>query len=645
MSDPLYDRLKDFQKIGVEMLSRNRNFLLADDVGVGKTAQVLMAARALGAQSILILCPSSIKYDYPRRLVEWGHDPRHLHVVDTKNAGDYFGTDHGVFIINYDICFRKEVARVFARKKYDVLICDESHNLKNHKGARVKRKDGSRSSGVVQRTKAVLGHGGYASLAAYRWFVTGTPILNCPREIYTTIKTLFPGKIQDCLDYISFTKKFCGGHQGTWGWVADGATNIDELVRRLDGCMLRRERDILPELPERIMRKVYLKKTAEIEKMMFQESDLSIRQKIGLAKVNEITDYVHDVLEKEPKVIVFAYHHTVIDELERSLSKSGALKITGNDSSQSKNIKKNCFIDNPKCKVLIIQIDAAGTGVDGLQGACRHAIFAEITYVPGVNQQAMGRIHRHGQKHKTIFDFLTVEGSFDESIIEKNLDKSDTIKKLLQDDNHIFSFDAETQTEDTFMQDGSKVSVVLTFDLAYSDEVMTDIVKNIANSNGVSELKCNFAFQVGKIESSEPKAETRGRKPKEKKETYPAIVGPDTTTTPSAFDAVDAPAPAVETPAPTTQTQVSDPFSAAEPAPAPVAELTYEQFIRKTANTIQEKIGAANPGKINEMLGALNKGLKDKFPKYANVLQIKDAKEQAEVKKLVGLFMTHHKLA
>ena len=196
------------------------------------------------------------------------------------------------------------------------------------------------------------------------------------------------------------------------------------------------------------------------------------------------------------------------------------------------------------------------------------------------------------------------------------------------------------------MQDGSKVKVTFSFTMDYDDGAMLELVKAVSCRAEVSGFNCNLNFDVGQSEAAiGTKPETRGRKPKEKKETYPAIVGPDTTTTPSAFDAVDAPAPAVETPTPTTQTQVSDPFGTAEPTPAPVEELTYEQFIRKTANTIQEKIGAANPGKINEMLGALNKGLKDKFPKYTNVLQIKDAKEQAEVKKLIGLFMAHHKLA
>lgn len=637
MSDPLYDKLMGFQKTGVEILSRNRNFLLADDVGVGKTAQVLMAARAVGARSMLVLCPSSIKYDYPYRLSSWGFPPLSSYVVTTKNAHEFKEVDQGVFIINYDICFRKEVARVFARKRYDVLICDESHNLKNHKGSKTKRKDGTRSSGVVQRTKAVLGHGGYASLATYRWFVTGTPILNYPREIYTTIKCLFPDRIADCSDYISFTKKFCGGRQGTWGWEANGATNIDELVRRLDGCMLRRERDVLPELPEKIMRKVYLQKTAEIERMMFQESDLSVRQKIGLAKVYEITEYVSDILEKETKVIVFAYHHAVIDGLIAAMKKFHAIDITGNDSPKQKNDKKNLFISDPKVRVLILQIDAAGTGVDGLQGVCRHAIFAEITYVPGVNQQAMGRIHRNGQKHKTVFDFLTVEGSFDESIIEKNLTKSETIKKILKDENHIFSFDAETKTEGIFMIEGTKVKMTLTFDMVFDTAVATEIVQSIAGREQISDFNVMTNFTLSP--EGKPVDVAPARRTRAKKETTAEPAAAVIAAAPSAFDTAEQ--VVAETPA---ATVAADPFTQTQAASEPVVELTYEQFVRKTANTIQEKIGAANPAKINETLQALNSGLKTKFPKYGNVLQIKDPAEQAEVRRLIGLFMKNQKL-
>jgi len=601
---PLYK----FQEEGVAFLKNNKSALLADECGVGKTPQFLRAAVELEAARVLIICPASIKWDYIKRCEKWGMNPRLVHIVTPQNAWSFTEHTLGVFVMNYDICHRKEIAKVFSKKRFDVLICDESHYLKNS---------------TTRRTKAVFGAGGYASLSTYRWMVTGTPVLNKPEEIYTTIKTLRPDLIEQYSDYISFTKRYCGGHQGAWGWVADGATNVKELTDKLHGFMLRRELDVQTELPEKIMNVIRIEKTPEIEKIIFEEkkeegADMSVRQRMGLAKVDEVVAYVNDILDSEKKVVVFAYHHAVIDELVERFE--GAVKITGDDSSLSKNRKILDFIEGTG-EVLILQIDAAGTGIDGLQDVCRHAVFAEISYVPGVNQQAMGRIHRNGQKHKSIFDFLVVEGSIDENMLDKNLTKSEIIQEIMRDEKKIFDFSKpktkEQNPKEDFMID-SKVKVVIEFEMQFDGQRLGQITQDLANSEGISGVKTSLSWDVvGGGEVTPVVKEAKEPKKRKVKETAPVV---------EPTPAVVGPTPAVD------EVRPLEPASFPPPIP-------YKQRIMDAAAKIQKSVGEKDPSKINETLSALSKKIKDKFPKYPHALAITNPSEQNEVLDVVAQFL------
>ena len=101
-----YPLLFDFQKEGVTFLSNNRSALLADQLGTGKTAQAIHACQQVGARSVLIICPASIKYNWKKETVKWGYDSRDIYIVTKKNVRSL--PAQGIFIINYDLIWRKE---------------------------------------------------------------------------------------------------------------------------------------------------------------------------------------------------------------------------------------------------------------------------------------------------------------------------------------------------------------------------------------------------------------------------------------------------------------------------------------------------------------------------------------------------------
>lgn len=562
---PLKDRYEDlypFQKDGVKFLTSRRSALLADEVGVGKTPQALLAAQHVGARRVLVLCPAAIKYNWRREAINWGYDPQDIVIVDKKNLNRV--QDKGLFIINYDLCHRPEYLRPLTRKNYDVLICDESHYLKNHKAL---------------RTSAVYGPKGYADISIHRWMLTGTPVLNRPVELHSMLRTLAPNLLGNFANYIAYTIRYCKGHSGNWGWDATGATNIDELAGRLEGFMLRRERDALTDLPSCVINKIYLEKTKKVEKLIFKqtagetdEEGISIRQKIGLSKIPASVEHIIDLLDAEEKVVVFAHHRAVIAELQKELKAFDPVVIQGDVSLKDRDAHIQTFRTDPNCRVFIGQIDATGTGVDGLQDASRHAVFVELSYVPGINKQAIGRIHRNGQKHKVVVDFLLLEDSVDDNVLDKNILKAETIQSLMKDENFSFNFNEK------------------------QGEPKMELTEK------------EFKAMVAKVlrEIAETLVATPAPVTKKKKTVEPE-------------------------PMATVEAEVT-------PAAVAEAEFNYEQAIMAMPKRVQEKFGAESQ-KVNETLRSIQTKFQAICPGKTHVFQITDPAEQKKVVKELTAYL------
>ena len=89
---------------------------------------------------------------------------------------------------------------------------------------------------------------------------------------------------------------------------------------------------------------------------------------------------------------------------------------------------------DPGCRVLLGQLPAAGTGIDGVQFACSHVVFAEASWTPGENEQFIDRLHRHGQKFAVLAQFLVAPGSLDERILGRAIEKLRDIHNTLDGD-------------------------------------------------------------------------------------------------------------------------------------------------------------------------------------------------------------------
>lgn len=450
-----------FQKAGIEWMKGRENVLLADEMGLGKTIQVIGLIGADAAiKRVLIVCPASLKFNWKNELMTWRPQSMSINVIDPWSQ--WLPTD--VVIINYEQVekHRKEIDAT----PWDLLVCDESHYLKNSKAKRTQVVVGYWHADPTQRILPIK--------AKQRIFLTGTPVLNRPKELWTTVRALDRKRLGG--DWMAFHTRYCAGYKDRFGWQIDGASNLEELNERLrSSIMLRRKKaDVLPELPPKRRQVILLEpvtngakealeaekelgevttrieamraevealskdqadqkykeavqKLASYEAVAFSETS-QIRKRTALAKLPMARDHLLNVLEAEQKIVVFCHHHDVIDQLVEWLSDYGVVTFDGRVADMAKRqAAVDAFQTDPKVRVIIGSIGAMGSG--WTLHAASYVAFAELDWVPGNLNQAEDRLHRIGQKESILVQHLMLNGSFDAKMVKAVTNKQKVIER------------------------------------------------------------------------------------------------------------------------------------------------------------------------------------------------------------------------
>ena len=411
-----------FQHTGAGFLSTNRHGLLGDEMGLGKTITGLLAIEMVKAKDILITCPASVRSNWKQEIEECGLSHLHFDIISYNGATD------------------AEIRRTL-QKRYDVFIPDEAHFLKTPES---------------QRTQAVFGNGdGLARRCHYIWPLTGTPVLNRPRELYPILKTLASDRIAPYTSWEAFTQRYCGAFFDGFGLNTKGASHIEELRNKLKGFMLRRTKaEVLPELPPRIVSHPAIELTPAESAPIFElEAEISNREAYlspthedyaqlgdlarllkvtGIAKVHQVAEFVDELLQTVNKVVIFARHRDVIRGLENELGHQMPAIYHGGLNDKQKQAAVERFVNDKDCGVFIGQIQAAGTGINGLQRVCSDVVFAELTWVPGEMAQAVDRCHRIGQTADAVNVYLPhVPGTLESAMLQVHLNKQSVIDALV----------------------------------------------------------------------------------------------------------------------------------------------------------------------------------------------------------------------
>lgn len=420
--------LFEYQNAGVDEMMFRRNVLLADEQGLGKTLQVITYASIIPQLTkTIIICPASLKLNWAREFKKWAD----MDTFVVRTGKDKFPKDASTIIVNYDLLKSKIINDQLIAFKATLLVCDEAHYLKNAK---------------TQRTKAV---GKLARVVPKKIFLTGTPLLNRPVELYPLIKMLAPHALTPYQDYRNYAYRFCNAYNSKWGFDVSGNSNVEELGVRLRAtCMVRRlKKDVMEQLPDKTFQIIpfeLCKKTKTIieKEYRFSVDQLKnypeygsmgelaqIRHELAVAKIDESARYITDLLENINKVVIFAHHYDVINGIKDKLQEFKPVVITGKHVMKNRQQAIDDFQTKEDVRVFIGQIQAAGTGLT--LTAASTVVFAETSWVPGEINQAIDRCHRIGQKDNVTAKFLVVEKSLDETMLKTIFDKEKTINQLL----------------------------------------------------------------------------------------------------------------------------------------------------------------------------------------------------------------------
>jgi SWI/SNF-related matrix-associated actin-dependent regulator 1 of chromatin subfamily A len=430
-------KLYPFQKVGVKFLATHKYALLADEMGLGKTIMAYSTINYLLINkniinNILIICPKTAKG-------VWEYEKRWL--IKLPNIDIY----------NYDILGK--VMDEINRKRYDIIIFDEAHYLKNSKALRTKH---AREIIKVQTT---------LNNNIYIWLLTGTPLMNRLKELYNLLRLI---KHPITNNYTEFINKYL--ILNPYG-AEVGHKNLGELEEILRSTvMLRRQKkDVLPELPDKIIQVLILgslnKEEAERELSLFNkweeiqdkikttmdpnilrslsyERDMvfeeisRIRHDDAVKKLPYVIDYIEDVLENKDKVVIFAHHHDVINTIYDHF-KDISVKYTGEENEVLRKKAIEEFNSNPNIKLFIGSLRVASMSIT--LTAADTAIFAEIDWNVSINEQAEDRLLRIGQKNSVNIIYTILDNSIDKLILKKNFEKKEMIVSVLGDkyNNHI----------------------------------------------------------------------------------------------------------------------------------------------------------------------------------------------------------------
>jgi len=161
----------------------------------------------------------------------------------------------------------------------------------------------------------------------------------------------------------------------------------------------------------------------------------SLRQQVAIAKLPECTQFIGDTLEVVDKLVVFYYHRIVGTVLHHNLKKIyGVNWLKGGMSSIQKSLAVASFINNPKKRIFLAQLQAAGEAIDGLHKVCNHGIFVETSWIPKDILQAVGRLRRMEGLGKPIqIQILAAVGTIEYQILNSVIRKRQIIRKVVDD--------------------------------------------------------------------------------------------------------------------------------------------------------------------------------------------------------------------
>lgn len=440
--------MRPYQKQGVARGIQLKRYINGDEQGLGKTLQSIATIYGASLQGeitfpCLVICPSSTKINWQREWQQWTGKKATIlddKVKDTWPRFFELGMSD-VFICNYESLKKffvdfmppkgklKSSADIVMSPRVELfksIIIDESHRCKDPK---------------TQQTKIVLQ---IARLKEWVVLLSGTPVVNKPIDLFAQLAIMsrlpaFGGRKQ-------FLERYCEGGRG--------AANLKELNYLMNKhCFFRREKkDVAKDFPEKqrqtilcdiTTRKEYNRAKYDFIQFLQEKgcSDAEIARKLrgeimvkmgelkrisALGKLNEVREFVDEIIDSGEKLVLFCNLHSIVDELLKHYP--NAVTVTGRDSMDAKQVSIDRFQNDSTCQLIVCNIKAAGVGIT-LTASSRVA-FIEYPWTYADCAQCEDRVHRIGQTNNVMCTYFLGHDTIDEDLYKIIQEKRHTANTI-----------------------------------------------------------------------------------------------------------------------------------------------------------------------------------------------------------------------
>ena len=454
----------------------HRTFLLADEPGLGKTAQALLAAQAANAYPLLVVVPNVVKTNWAREAGLW--TPHRTATVIHGN-GDTIDGFADIVIVNYEVLDRH--VGWLGDLGFRGMVVDEAHFIKN--------KSSQRSQHVLELSERIRSRSARPLLMA----LTGTPLINDIEDFKTIWQFLGwiddkkpRAELMDSLERTGLTPADPGFYASARRCVvdlgivrrrkvdvaadiparriADLPVELDEqagrsiraaerelarrLVSRYETALARRKAGPVTDgIDHDLVRRIAAAERKATATKKAEENVFSMMRRIGQAKAGLAADYAAQLARSAGKVVFFAKHVDVMDVAEEIFTKRGIRfsSIRGDQTSSSRQKNIDAFVHDPEVAIAVCSLTAAGVGIN-LQVAS-NIVLAELSWTDAEQTQAIDRSHRIGQSEPVTAWRIIAAQTIDTKIAELIDSKAGLAARALDGSDEVVSSSADVQLE------------------------------------------------------------------------------------------------------------------------------------------------------------------------------------------------------
>ena len=454
----------------------HRTFLLADEPGLGKTAQALLAAEAAGAHPLLVVVPNVVKTNWAREAGRW---TPHRPATVIQGDGDTIDGFADIVVVNYEVLDRH--VGWLGDFGFRGMVVDEAHFIKNT--------GSQRSQHVLELSERIRSRTARPLLMA----LTGTPLINDIddfRAIWQFLGWIDENKplggLMEALEGTGRTPADPGFYPAARRAVIDcgivrrrkvdvaadiPARRIADLPVELDGATGRSvraaERDLARRLVSRYQSAVAARESATVVEEIDHElvrrvarwelkdaneattgdNVFTMMRRIGQAKAGLAADYAAQLARSAGKVVFFAKHVDVMDAAEETFARQGVRfsSIRGDQTPAARQRNIDAFVNDRDVAVAVCSLTAAGVGIN-LQVAS-NVVLAELSWTDAEQTQAIDRSHRIGQTEPVTAWRIIAAQTIDARIAELIDSKAGLAARALDGSDEAVSSSADVQLE------------------------------------------------------------------------------------------------------------------------------------------------------------------------------------------------------